>query len=50
MQIGSEVLAAKIVRIGLPGRAQRLKLLAAFVDQLVLFVLQVKPPASGWLR
>jgi len=50
VQRGGEVLAAEIVRIGLAGRAQRLQLLAAFVDELVVLVLQTKPPASGWLR
>jgi hypothetical protein len=44
VQISREVLAPEIVRIGLPARAQRLELLAALVDELVVFVLQPRLP------
>jgi hypothetical protein len=50
VQLGGEILAPEIVGIGLPGGTQGLELLAALVDQFVLFVLQAKPPASGLLR
>jgi hypothetical protein len=50
VQVGGEVLAPEIIGIGLAGRAQGLQLVAAFVDELVVFVFQARPPASGWLR
>jgi len=43
VQRGGEVLAPEVVRIGQAGGAQRLQLLPAFLDQLVLFLFQVRP-------
>jgi hypothetical protein len=50
VQFGREILAPEIVRIGLARRAQRFQLLAALLNQLVLFLFQVRPPVSGWPR
>jgi hypothetical protein len=50
VQRRGQIAAAEIVRIRLAGGAQRLQLLAPLLDQLVVFLFQVRPLASGSLR
>jgi hypothetical protein len=45
MQRGSQILAPEVVRVGFARGAQRLQLLAALFDQLVVFRLQSNPRA-----